>query len=321
MRANLTGWLLPVPSADMLRTALLAAARSPVVRSAVERSAVTRPVVERFIAGTTVGEVVEVARSITADRLVTIDYLGEDVTDRARVDATVRAYSILLRQLRAEGLASKADVSVKLSALGSRLPGDGAKIAYEAAHQICQAAAAAGTTVTVDMEDHTTTDLVLGTVRELRRDFPWVGAVVQAQLRRTETDCYDLAGPGSRVRLCKGAYDAPAGVAFRSRHEVDQSFARCLRILMAGRGVPMVATHDPRLTELARQLGARRDGDYELQMLYGVRPAAQTALAAAGERVRVYLPYGTEWYGYFMRRLAERPANVTFFLRALATRS
>jgi proline dehydrogenase len=149
-------------------------------------------------------------------------------------------------------------------------------------------------------------------------DFPWVGAVLQSQLRRTEADCRDLVGVGSRVRLCKGAYAEPASVAFPTRAEVDRSYARCLEILMAGEGLPMVATHDPRLVDIARRLGRGRP--YELQMLHGVRPDAQTALAADGEALRVYLPYGTEWFGYFMRRLGERPANLTFFARSLLTR-
>ena len=168
------------------------------------------------------------------------------------------------------------------------------------------------------MEDHTTTDTTLATVVALRADFPWVAAVLQSQLRRTEGDCRDLAGPGSRVRLCKGAYDEPESVAFADRADVDRSYVRCMKILFAGEGLPLVATHDPRLVAIAQHLG--RDRPYELQMLYGVRPGAQVDLAAAGERMRVYVPYGTQWYGYFMRRLAERPANVAFFLRALATR-
>jgi proline dehydrogenase len=172
------------------------------------------------------------------------------------------------------------------------------------------------------MEDHTTTESTLGIVRDLRVDHPWVGAVLQAQLRRTEGDCRALAGSGSRVRLCKGAYDEPASAAFR-RGEVDRSFVRCLKVLMAGEGLPMVATHDPRLVEIARFLAERHGrtaDDYELQMLYGVRPHAQSELAAEGLRVRVYLPYGTEWFGYFMRRLGERPANLAFFARSLLTR-
>jgi proline dehydrogenase len=306
----------------MWRSALLAAARSGVVRAAVEAGPFD-PLVARFVAGTGVDDVVAVARRITADRLVTVDHLGEDVTDRAQADAGVGAYRTLLRRLGDEGLAGSVEVSVKLSALGQRLAKDADKVALDSARQVCEAAAAAGTTVTVDMEDHTTTDATLGTVRDLRVDFPWAGAVLQAHLRRTEGDCRDLAGPGSRVRLCKGAYDEPASVAYRRTADVDRSFVRCLRILMAGEGLPMVATHDPRLVEIARFLAGatgRTSDDYELQMLHGVRPRAQTGLAAEGLRVRVYVPYGTEWFGYFMRRLAERPANLAFFARSLLTR-
>ncbi|MHA6784546.1 proline dehydrogenase family protein [Pseudonocardia saturnea] len=304
------------------RTALLAASRSGALRTFAENTPVLRPVVDRFVAGTTTDQVLAVARDIATDRLVTIDHLGEDTTDRARAEANVEAYRTLLRRLGDGGLAPRVEVSVKLSALGQSLPGvDAEKIALDHARQICEAAHAVGTTVTVDMEGHTTTDSTLGIVRDLRVDHPWVGAVLQAGLRRTEADCRDLAG--SRVRLCKGAYDEPASVAFRERAEVDRSFVRCLKVLMAGGqgrgdGLPMVATHDPVLIDIARHLGRGRA--YELQMLHGVRPREQRALAAAGEDVRVYLPYGTEWYGYFVRRLAERPANLTFFARSLLTR-
>lgn len=301
---------------------MLAASRSSAVRAMVERGP-TAAVVDRFVAGAGVDDAVVAARRIAADRLVTIDRLGEDTTDRASADATAAAYIALLGRLRADGLTDRVEVSVKLSALGQRLPADADRIALDSARQVCAAAEAAGTTVTVDMEDHTTTDSTLAIVRELRADFPWVGAVVQAQLRRTEADCRELAGSGSRVRLCKGAYDEPASVAFRRRSDVDRSFVRCLTVLMAGQGLPMVATHDPRLIEIARFLAGRAGrgpAGFELQMLYGVRPRAQTELAADGLRVRVYLPYGTEWFGYFMRRLGERPANLAFFVRSLVSR-
>ena len=276
-----------------------------------------RPVVDRFVAGTDLDTALPVIAGLATDRLVTVDHLGENVSDRAGIDATVAAYRDLLLRLTAEGLADRVEVSVKLSAVGQGLP-DGDALALAGARAICEAAAEAGTTVTVDMEDHATTDATLATVVALRADFPWVAAVLQSQLRRTEGDCRDLAGPGSRVRLCKGAYDEPESVAFADRADVDRSYVRCLKILFAGEGLPLVATHDPRLVAIAQHLG--RDRPYELQMLYGVRPGAQVDLAAAGERMRVYVPYGTQWYGYFMRRLAERPANVAFFLRALATR-
>jgi proline dehydrogenase len=297
---------------------LLAAGRSSRGRALAEGSALVRPVVDRFVAGTDLDAALPVIAGLATDRFVTVDHLGENTTDRAGADATVAAYRALLLRLAAEGLADRVEVSVKLSALGRALP-DGAALALAGAREICAAAAEAGTTVTVDMEDHTTTDATLATVVALRDDFPWVAAVLQSQLRRTEGDCRELAGPGSRVRLCKGAYDEPESVAFGRRADVDRSYVRCLKILFAGQGVPLVATHDPRLVAIAQHLG--RDRDFELQMLYGVRPDAQVALAAAGERMRVYVPYGTQWYGYFMRRLAERPANVAFFLRALATRN
>ncbi|GAA3225247.1 proline dehydrogenase family protein [Pseudonocardia petroleophila] len=301
---------------------MLAASRSGPLRTFAEDTPLLRPVVDRFVAGTTLDEAVAAARALTADRLVTVDHLGEDTTDRSRAAANTDAYRTLLRRLGDDGLAPRVEVSVKLSALGQALPGaDGEKIALDHARQICEAAHAAGTTVTVDMEDHTTTDSTLQIVRDLRVDHPWVGAVVQAALRRTEGDCRDLAG--SRVRLCKGAYDEPASVAFRARRDVDLSYVRCLEVLMAGGrgsgyGLPMVATHDPVLIDIARHLGRGRA--YEIQMLHGVRPREQRELAAAGETVRVYLPYGTEWYGYFVRRLAERPANLAFFARSLLTR-
>jgi proline dehydrogenase len=302
----------------MLRTMLLAAGRSPRLRALAEEAAPLRPLVGRFVAGTDLDAALPVIARLVTDRLVTVDRLGENTTDRAGADAAVAGYRELLLRLAAEGLADRVEVSVKLSALGQGLR-DGDAVALDGARAICAAAGEAGTTVTVDMEDHTTTDATLTTVRELRADFPWVGAVVQSQLRRTEADCRDLAGPGSRVRLCKGAYDEPDSVAFASRAEVDRSYVRCMKVLYAGEGLPMIATHDPRLVAIARHLG--RDRPHELQMLYGVRPAAQVELAAAGEPMRVYLPYGTEWFAYFMRRLAERPANVAFFLRSLVSRN
>ena len=170
------------------------------------------------------------------------------------------------------------------------------------------------------MEDHTTTDSTLGILRELRKDFPETGAVLQAYLHRTEADCRDLAYEGSRVRLCKGAYNEPESVAFQDKHDVDKSYVRCLKVLMAGQGYPMIATHDPRMVDIAGALATRNgraQGSYEYQMLFGIRPDEQKRLADAGEKVRVYVPYGQEWYGYLMRRLAERPSQ-PHVLRPLA---
>jgi proline dehydrogenase len=306
----------------VLRAALLTASRNDAVRRLVENAPVSRSVVRRFVAGTSIDDAVRATAALVGDGLtVSLDRLGEDTTEVGHADATTKAYVQLLAALAENDLSLRAEVSVKLSAVGQALD---ESMALDNARAICEAAATAGTTVTLDMEDHTTTDSTLGVLRELRADFPWVGAVVQAYLHRTESDCRDLATAGSRVRLCKGAYKEPAGVAFQSRLEVDRSYVRCLRILMEGAGFPMIATHDPRLVRIACALVDRVDraqGSYEFQMLYGIRPQEQRRLADEGETVRVYVPYGDEWYGYLMRRLAERPANVAFFLRALASKS
>lgn len=310
----------------MLRQALLQMSKSGRVRHLVETTPVTRSVVRRFVPGADVADAVRAATGLTdTHRLVTVDFLGEDTLDIGQARATRDAYVTLLERMSQAGLTEggRCEVSLKLSAVGQALGADGEKIALEHAWDVCQAALQAGTTVTLDMEDHTTTDSTLWVLRELRRDFPWVGAVLQAYLRRTEADCRDLAGAGSRVRLCKGAYDEPESVAFLSKPDVDGSYVRCMKILMNGDGYPMLATHDPRLVDIGGALAVqagRSQGSYEYQMLYGIRPDEQQRLADQGERMRVYLPYGDDWYGYFMRRLAERPANTTFFLRSLLTR-
>ena len=305
----------------MLRAALLTASRSHAVRRVVETAPVSRDVVRRFVAGTSIDDAIRVTGALASRGLcASLDHLGEDTTETGHADATTKAYLSLLGRLADAGLADRVEVSVKLSAVGQALD---ERMARDNAAAICAAAASAGTTVTLDMEDHTTTDSTLAIRRELRAEFPWVGAVLQAYLRRTEDDCRELASGGSRVRLCKGAYKEPPSVAYQSRIDVDTSYVRCLRVLMEGDGYPMVATHDPRLIEIARKLvldNERAKGSYEFQMLYGIRPNEQLRLAREGETVRVYVPYGDEWYGYLMRRLAERPANIAFFLRGLATK-
>ena len=309
----------------MLSSALQRLAGSERMRSLASTAPLAHGLVARFVAGDLESDAVAVANALHADGLLTtIDRLGEDTLDAGQAAATREAYLSLLSALGNAGLAHVAEVSIKLSAVGQALPGDGRKISYDNAGQVCARAAELGTTVTLDMEDHTTTDLTLETLAELRRDFPTTGAVLQAYLRRTEADCRDLAVAGSRVRLCKGAYDEPASVAFRSAADVDRAYVRALRVLMRGDGYPMLATHDPRLIEIAAALAVRADrakGSYEFQMLYGIRPQEQRRLAEQGEKVRVYVPYGREWYGYLVRRLAERPANLTLVARSLVSQS
>ncbi|MEU4534247.1 proline dehydrogenase family protein [Streptosporangium sp. NPDC023825] len=305
----------------MLGSLLLGASRLPLVRRTVSGVPLTRKVVDRFVAGETPQEAVEAIRGLAAAGLaVTVDHLGEETRDSAAATQTAKAYVTLLGALDGLGLGDRAEVSVKLSAVGQALGADGDKIALENARRICEAAAASGASVTLDMEDHTTVDSTLAILRALRADFPSTGVAVQSYLFRTEADCRDLAYEGSRVRLVKGAYAEPASVAHQNKNEVDKAYVRCLRILMSGAGYPMVATHDDRLIAITETLAdrfARSRGDYEYQMLYGIRADKQQALAGAGHTVRVYIPYGDDWYGYFMRRLAERPANIAFFLRAL----
>src|SRR3954453_6351226 len=310
------------------RPAILAASRREGLRRTAERLPVTREVVRRFVPGETVADAMNSVEQLRySGRLISIDYLGEDVTDVDTANATVDAYVGLLDALgsRSEPASTvrPLEVSLKLSALGQALPRDGEKIARDNAHTICERAQRLGVWVTVDAEDHTTTDSTLSIVRDLRTDFPWLGTVLQAYLKRTQGDCEEFAASGARIRLCKGAYDEPASVAYRDVDEVTDSYLRCLRVLMAGDGYPMVASHDPAIIDavpaLAREFSRGVD-EFEYQMLYGIRDAEQRRLADEGNHVRVYVPFGTEWYGYFVRRLAERPANLTFFLRALAER-
>jgi proline dehydrogenase len=302
----------------MLGQLLLATSRSRLVRRSVSGFPLTRKVVDRFVAGEGVEEARDSVARLTGSGLtVTVDRLGEETRDAAAAAATASAYTRLLEALRPLGLGERAEVSVKLSAVGQELSDE---LALENATAICAAASAGGSHVTLDMEDHTTVDSTLAILRKLRVEYPATGVAIQSYLFRSEDDCRDLAVSGSRVRLVKGAYNEPPSVAHQGRQEVDKAYVRCLRILMAGEGYPMVATHDDRLisiTEVLADRFGRAVGDYEYQMLYGIRTDRQEALAGAGHTVRVYVPYGDDWYGYFMRRLAERPANVAFFLRAL----
>ncbi|MBA2644023.1 MAG: proline dehydrogenase family protein [Solirubrobacterales bacterium] len=308
----------------MLRQPLLLLARSQQVKKLVSAMPVSAGIVRSYVPGESTESAVEATAGLVDDGLtVTLDFLGEDTLDAEQAEATVAAYVELLEQLAARGLARKAEVSVKLSAIGQALPEMGRKFAIENARTICRAARNAGTTVTLDMEDHTTTDSTLSILRELRKDFPETGAVLQAALHRTEADCRELAHEGSRVRLCKGAYLEPEGVAFQERVDIDKSYVRCLKVLLAGQGYPMIATHDPRMVEIAASLASRygrAQATYEFQMLYGIRPTEQLRLAETGETVRVYIPYGTEWYGYLMRRLAEKPSNLSFFAKSLISK-
>ncbi|MEV6036186.1 proline dehydrogenase family protein [Nonomuraea sp. NPDC052116] len=292
----------------MLRQALIAISKSERAERLISTSPLTAGVVGRFVAGDVRGVIGELTRK---GLLVTVDHLGEEVTEQTQAEEGVAEYLRLLALLPAG-----ADVSVKLTALGLRLS-EG--LAFDHAAAICRAAAGRNVTVTLDAEEHDTIPGLHSVHAALRKDHPDVGVVVQAYLPDSLDRCEKLGG--ARVRLCKGAYTAPG--AYTRPADIDRSFVRCLRVLMAGTGYPMVATHDPRLVRIASTLAVLEGRDatgYEHQMLYGVRPDEQLRLAGQGTRMRVYVPYGSDWYAYLMRRLAERPRNLAFFLRSLLSR-
>ncbi|MFD5908659.1 proline dehydrogenase family protein [Streptomyces massasporeus] len=307
----------------MLGPVILAASRSDRMRRLISAAPVTKQVVDRFIPGEDVDDIVPVVRELADHGLeLTMDVVGEDITNPAQAAAARDAYLELVDRLKPLELGTRAEMSVKLSMFGQALEG-GHELALSNVRPVVEAAAEIGTTVTLDAEDHTTLDSMFAIHEELRNDFPQTGCVIQAYLFRTEADARRLAESGSRVRLVKGAYKEPASVAYQDKREIDRAYVRILRTLMAGEGYPMIGSHDPRLIaigqELAHQAGRKLD-EYEFQMLYGIRTDEHLRLAAEGHRMRVYTAYGTDWYGYFMRRLAEKPANLRFFARSMLTK-
>ncbi|MFF0017316.1 proline dehydrogenase family protein [Streptomyces sp. NPDC005374] len=307
----------------MLGPVILAASRSDRIRRLISAAPVTKQVVDRFIPGETVDDIVPIVQELTSRGLeLTMDVVGEDITTPRQAEAARDAYLALVDRLETLELGTRAEMSVKLSMFGQALPG-GHELALANVRPVVEAAAAIGTTVTLDAEDHTTLDSMFAVHEELRKDFPGTGCVIQAYLFRTEDDARRLAAAGSRVRLVKGAYNEPAEVAHQQKHEIDKAYVRILRILMEGAGYPMVGSHDPRLVSIAQELArkaGRKPDEYEFQMLYGIRADEHLRLAAEGHRMRVYTAYGTDWYGYFMRRLAEKPANLRFFARSLVSK-
>jgi proline dehydrogenase len=304
-----------------LRQALLWASHRRNVQRLVSTAPVARRLVRRFVAGETLDDAVATVRTLTAGGLtVTVDLLGEETLDAAAAAAAVAANLALIRRLAAEGLA-QSEVSLKLSALGLLLDEE---MALWHAGELCQEAAALGVALTLDMEDHTTTDATLRIGKRLREGTPSLGLVIQASLRRSLDDCRALAYPGSRIRLCKGAYQEPPVLAWQRHHEVRIAYVRCLEALLAGGAFPLLATHDPTLIAGCHRV-MERNGTalprHEHQMLYGIRSDEQARLRAAGEEVRVYVPFGERWYPYLMRRLAERPADLALLLRSLPQRA
>ena len=304
-----------LPHRTMRRMFLSLSHRNSVARLAVS-SPLTRPVVARFVAGESLEEALAAIAALDRAGLrTTVDVLGESVTSPELAAAAVDRYLATIAALSRNGL--DPNVSVKLTQMGLEIDRD---LCRANVMRIVEAARGVGGFVRIDMEDHTRTDATLETWRDAHAAYPQVGVVIQSALRRSSADVDAIIALGGRVRLCKGAYDEPSSVAYRTKAAVDANYARLMARLLKADVHPALATHDPALIARAIEIveGERIGRDrFEFQMLYGVRRDLQRRLVDRGYTVRVYVPYGREWYPYFMRRLAERPANVGFMLRAI----
>jgi proline dehydrogenase len=294
-------------------------AASNVLKRVASRYGMRRPssFARRFIAGETVQEAIDAARAIErAGLMVTLDYLGESVASTSAAAEATRAYVAIIEQVKRAGVGH--NLSVKLTQLG--LDVDRAT-SVDNLRRILDTAAQAGFFVRIDMENSRYTDLTLDAFETLwTMGYHNAGVVIQSYLRRSPTDVTRLNALGARVRLVKGAYLEPAEVAFQRKIEVDAAYVDLMRTLLSHGTYPAVATHDPAMiAETKRFSSARGIGKdkFEFQMLYGIRRDLQGQLAAEGHPFRVYVPFGKEWFPYFMRRLGERPANVGFVVRSL----
>jgi proline dehydrogenase len=298
-----------------LRSAFIALSHNRTLRRFLEHSSLGVRLSSRFIAGLTMEDALRVAAEVNRQGIaVTLDSLGESVTSEAEARRAAEVYHQLLEAIAARSI--EANVSVKLTQMGLELS---AGLAESIAGSLVEHARSLGNFVRIDMEDSRLTQVTLNIVRRLHRFHAGaIGVVIQSYLYRSEADIEQLLADGIRVRLCKGAYNEPASVAFPRKGEVDANYARLSRQLLQSPVYHALATHDPAMIDAAKDF-ARRHGiapdHFEFQMLYGVRRDLQRTLVRDGYRVRVYVPFGSEWYPYFMRRLAERPANVLFLLR------
>jgi proline dehydrogenase len=282
----------------------------------METSHIAQRLSRRFVAGETLADALTVGRRINSEGItLTLDHLGENVTSRAEAEASRDVYLRALAEIHAAGI--QGNVSLKLTQFGMDLSEDACRTNVA---QVVRKAADLGSFVRVDMESSEYTDRTLRLVCDLHTESGAVGAVIQAYLYRSEADIRMLCARQARVRLCKGAYLEPPSVAFPQKADVDRNYVHLMQILLAEGVYPAIATHDPRMIDATREYagahGIGRDR-FEFQMLYGIRRDLQRQLTVDGYRLRLYVPFGKAWYPYFMRRLAERPANVVFLLRNL----
>jgi len=298
----------------MLRATLLKLSESPRFAKWVTTNGTTRRMARRFVAGETLDEAIEAARACNnAGMMVSLDYLGENCATTADAQRARDAYLGIFERIHQENL--HANVSCKLTQLGLDINSD---FCQGLVVSIVELAARYDNFLRVDMEGSKYTQRTLDIVKRVRARNPAVGTVIQAYLFRSETDVQDLLSCGCRIRLCKGAYKEPTEVAYPGKRDVDFNYVRLMKILLPSGFYHGIATHDPRMiAETIRWAAAKQisKDDFEFQMLYGIRTDLQRRLVKDGYRLRVYIPYGSDWFPYFMRRLAERPANLGFLIR------
>jgi proline dehydrogenase len=303
----------------LLRSAFIALSRNRLLRRFGERSSVGRKLSSRFIAGMEIDDALRVAEAINRQGMhVTLDALGESVTSDVEAHASAEVYHRLLDAIAQRKL--DANVSVKLTQMGLELS---PALAESIAESLAQHAAATGNFVRIDMEGSALTQVTLDIVHRLHAKAELrssIGVVIQAYLYRSQADIEQLIAEGIRIRLCKGAYKEPADIAFPRKPDVDSNFVRLSCKLLESPIYHGIATHDDAMVAAAKAFATQHSIDpsrFEFQMLFGVRRDLQRKLIKEGYNVRVYVPFGPEWYPYFMRRLAERPANVLFILKNL----
>jgi proline dehydrogenase len=307
----------------LLRSAFIALSRNRALRRFSEQSTLGARLSARFVAGLTVEDALRVAASVNAQGMaVTLDSLGESVTSEAEAHQAAQIYHQVLDRIAERKL--DANISVKLTQMGLGMGNDlSPDLAESIACELTEHARALNNFVRIDMEDSRLTQITLDIVRRLHADAGMrgaVGVVIQAYLYRSQADIEQLLDEGIRIRLCKGAYKEPAEVAFPRKNDVDENFVRLTRILLESPVYHGLATHDEAMVAAAKAYARERGiepGRFEFQMLYGIRRDLQRSLVKEGYRVRVYVPFGSAWYPYFMRRLAERPANLIFLARSL----
>lgn len=302
---------------QVMRQAVLGIADNPLVTRFFHTSPLVRGLVDRFVAGENLDEALVACHELAnAGLALTLDQLGENVSTQEEVNTATHTYVEVLRRLHMEHL--EPNISVKLTMLGLDL---GDEVARGAMQTVLAAAREVGGFVRIDMEGSAYTARTMELFFELHDAYPdEVGIVIQTYLHRAEADVRACIDRRARVRLVKGAYAEPASVAFKSREQIDENYVRLMKLLLDQGRFPALATHDPALIEAAKDHARRKQialDAFEFQMLYGVRQDAQKRLAGEGYGMRVYVPYGTEWYAYFTRRIAERPSNALFVLRQM----